>query len=117
MQTIPGELYEAIEMDSANIFDKLRYVTIPLLKPIFTIVIVLNAMMALITFDVVYVITGGGPAGKTSLISYYAYTKAFRFLNFGEGSAISIVLSIFTVVFILIIFKITAQKREGDDLS
>ncbi|MGB6369452.1 MAG: sugar ABC transporter permease [Atribacterota bacterium] len=117
MQTIPGELYEAIEMDSGKAFDKIRYITIPLLKPVFVIVIVLNAMMALITFDVVYVITGGGPAGKTSLISYYAYTKAFKFLNFGESGATSIVLSIFTIVFVLIIFKITAQKREVGGLS
>lgn len=113
MQTIPGELYEAIEMDSASIFDKLKYITIPLLKPIFTILIVLNAMFALTTFDVVYTITGGGPAGKTTLLSYYAYAKAFKFLNFGEGSAISMVLSIFSVIFILIVFKINAQKRGG----
>jgi len=112
MQTIPSEIYEAIEMDSANTFDKLIYITIPLLKPVFIIIIVLNAMMALVTFDVVYVMTGGGPAGQTSLLSYYAYTKAFKFLNFGEGSATSIVLSIFIVVFILIIFKITSQKGE-----
>jgi len=117
LQTIPNELYEAIDLESKSIFSKLRFITIPLLKPVFAIVIILNTILALTTFDVVYVITGGGPAGKTSLLSYYAHSKAFRFLNFGEGSAISMVLTAVTILVIIIIFKITAERNKVGEIK
>jgi len=112
LQTIPEELYEAIDLESRSVFHKLRFITIPLLKPVFAIVIILNTILAITTFDVVYVITGGGPAGKTSLLSYYAHSKAFRFLDFGEGSAISMVLTAVTIIVVIIVFKITAERNQ-----
>lgn len=108
LQTIPKELYDAVKVDGGGYWVIIQYVMLPLLKPIFMIVIILNALMAMITFDVVYIMTGGGPAGKTSLLSYYGYAKAFKFLNFGEGGAISIVLTLIIIILVYSLFKISS---------
>jgi ABC-type sugar transport system permease subunit len=111
LQTVPKELLDAVRIDGGGSFATLRHIILPILKPVTTIVIILNALMALITFDVVYVMTGGGPAGKTSLLSYYGYTKSFRFLNFGEGAATSIVITCITIVIVYSLFNLYAAKE------
>jgi ABC-type sugar transport system permease subunit len=106
LQTIPRELHEAAMIDGGSTLARFFRITIPYLKPILFIVCVYESMVGLATFDLLYVMTGGGPADTTSLISWYAYTETFSFLNFGHGAALSIILALLLVGLISIYLKI-----------
>jgi hypothetical protein len=64
-----------------------RYITLPMLRPVMVVCIVIRSIDAFRTFDIVWTISGGGPARATEVFSIYAYVEAFQFLNFGRGSA------------------------------
>lgn len=105
LQTIPQELYEAMDMDGGGTYHKFRFITIPLLKPILLVVMVFQTINALITFDLVYVMTGGGPGTATQLLSWYAYAETFTFLNLGNGAAMAFVLAAIIVLIVALYFK------------
>lgn len=90
LQTIPEELYESAEIDGAGAIRRFFKITLPLLFPIIMIVAIFRIMDALRVFDLVYVMTGGGPANLTETLSVYAYKLLFQTLQFGYGSAVSI---------------------------
>jgi ABC-type sugar transport system permease subunit len=74
------------------------------------VIIVYETMTAILTFDIVYVLTGGGPADSTALISWFAYAEIYKFLNLGAGIALSIIIALITLI--LIIFYMRALKTE-----
>ena len=106
LQLIPDELYEAAKIDGGGAWRVFRYVTVPLLRPIFLIVIVYGTMTAILTFDTIYVMTGGGPADATALISWFAYAEIFKFLQLGHGIALAIIIALITLVLILIYLRV-----------
>lgn len=97
LQTIPNELYEASKIDGANAWWRFLHVTLPFLKPMLLVVLVLRTLQTFRVFDIIYVLTQGGPAGGTRVISFYAYEVAFLNLNFGYGAAISFVIGVITL--------------------
>lgn len=92
LQTIPKELYDASTVDGANAFNKLRFVILPFLKPFLLIVLVLRTTETFRVFDIIYMLTSGGPGGGTTVITYYAYQVTFESLRFGYGSALSFII-------------------------
>lgn len=110
LQLIPDELYEAAKMDGGGGLRLFRYITLPLLRPILLVVLVYETMTAILTFDIVYVLTGGGPGDSTALISWFAYAEIYKFLNLGGGVALSIIIALITLV--LIILYMRALKTE-----
>jgi ABC-type sugar transport system permease subunit len=106
LQTIPRELHEAAMIDGGTAFARFFRITVPYLKPILFIVCVYESMVGLATFDLLYVMTGGGPGDATSLISWYAYTETFSFLNIGHGAAVSIILALLLVGLIALYLRI-----------
>ncbi len=90
LQTIPKDLYEAFRLEGGNKIQSLFKITIPLLKPYFVISIIFRLAQAFGVFDLVQVMTGGGPAGSTESLAQYAYLNAMRFLDFGYSSTIMI---------------------------
>jgi multiple sugar transport system permease protein len=111
LQLIPDELYDAARIDGGGGFRLFRFVTLPLLRPILLVVLVYETMTAILTFDIVYVLTGGGPGDSTSLISWFAYAEIYKFLNLGAGIALSIVIAVITLV--LIILYMRALKTDN----
>jgi ABC-type sugar transport system permease subunit len=105
LRLIPGELYEAAKMDGGGAWSTLRYVTLPLLRPTLLVVTVYETMVAILTFDVIYVLTGGGPGDSTALISWFAYAEIFKALNLGHGIALSIVIAVITLGLILLYLR------------
>jgi len=93
--SLPTEPYEAAGLDGATWFQQQRFITLPLLRQLMAIAVVLRAMDAFRTFDIVYVLTAGGPANSTYLISLYIYDWAFKFLKLGMAGALSTVLLVF----------------------
>jgi len=105
LQTIPQELYDASKVDGATSKDVLFKITLPLLKPVLLVVAIYETIVGLVTFDLVYVMTGGGPGDSTSLISWYTYAETFKFLNLGRGAALSIVLAGIILLMVMIYLR------------
>ncbi len=99
LQTIPEELYESAKIDGANFFKQFGYITLPLLFPVILIVAIFRTMDALRIFDLVYVMTAGGPANISETLSVYAYKLLFQTLQFGYGSAVSIAIFLIIALF------------------
>lgn len=93
LQAVPGDLKAQARVDRATSFQVFRLVTLPLLKPVLTVALLFRTIDTLRIFDVIYVLTGGGPGGSTTSVSLYAY-KYFAGGDFGYGSAVSILLFI-----------------------
>ncbi len=83
LQSLPKELYEAAKVDGANVFHAFRYITVPLLIPVGSVILLLSAVNALHVFDLVQTMTGGGPAFRTDMVDVYIYRYAFQ----GGGEA------------------------------
>ncbi|WP_244628285.1 carbohydrate ABC transporter permease [Tardiphaga robiniae] len=91
LQSLPREPFEAALIDAASPWRIFWHLTLPMLRPVILVCIVIRSIDAFRTFDIVWTLTGGGPARQTELFSLYAYQLAFTFLNFGRGSAAAII--------------------------
>ena len=109
--TIAPEVYEAARVDGAGRLATLTAVTLPLLRPILLVVLLFRTLDALRAFDLMYVLTGGGPAGTTETLTVYAYRSLFQTLQLGFGSAIGVV--IFVLVMAVAAGYLRGLRREG----
>ncbi|WP_233879630.1 carbohydrate ABC transporter permease [Virgibacillus halodenitrificans] len=98
LTTIPEEIYDAAEIDGASSVKKFFYITIPMLKPIITLCILMDIIGTVKVFDLIFVMTEGGPNGLTNLPTTLMYYEAFRYNNFGIGSAIGVIILIIALV-------------------
>ncbi|GGA27501.1 carbohydrate ABC transporter permease [Paenibacillus physcomitrellae] len=115
VQNLPEEVYEAAKIDGAEGFKADRYITLPLIVPIFKISIVLAFIGSLQAFDMVMVVTGGGPAHATDVISTLMYNNSFLSLKYGYGSAIATFLVLVCLICTFIINFIFGriEKKVG----
>ena len=113
LQTIPPELGEAARLDRASAWQRFRYVTFPLLKAPLLIVLVYETIVAVSVFDLVYVLTGGGPGSATTLFSWFTYTATFKYLNFGEGAALSFMMAAVLFAVIVVYMRIVRVREEA----
>jgi len=98
IQTVPGELYEAATIDGATAFQKMSFISLPWILPTILIVSMINTLYGLMQFDTVYIMTQGGPANASQVISIFMYQIAFEKLNLGEGAAVGYMLTLISVV-------------------
>jgi multiple sugar transport system permease protein len=98
LQGIDPELYEAAEIDGGGVIAKFRYITVPMLRPSTFFVLVTSIIANFQTFDLIYILTSGGPANATSVITYRIYQTAFQEFRMGLASAQSIILMIILVI-------------------
>jgi multiple sugar transport system permease protein len=112
LQTIPDSLTEAADIDGAGLWHKLRYIYLPLLKPMILIILVLRTIQAFRVFDIIYVLTQGGPANGTMVISFYGYFQTFKYLNFGYGSAVSVFVALFTMFIAMIYIRVLRLEER-----
>jgi len=113
LQLIPSELYEAARIDGGGGWRIFRYVTLPLLQPIMLIVVVYETITAVLVFDLIYVLTGGGPGDSTSMISWFAYAEIFKNLNLGHGVALAIIIALITLVLIMVYLRVIKSEEVG----
>jgi multiple sugar transport system permease protein len=112
LQRIPSELYEAARMDGAGRFQIFRYVTFPWLAQVLLVVLILQTLAAIRAFDIIYVLTGGGPGTATTTLTWQTYLTTFDSLDFGRGNAYAYTVSLITLGFALIYFRVL--YRRGD---
>ena len=107
--TMNQEVLESARTDGANRLQTLFYVTIPMLAPTVFFVIIITAINSFQVFDLIYMMTQGGPADSTNVLVYSIYQNAFEYFNVGKASAIAYVL--FIIVFVLTIFQWKVRKN------
>jgi ABC-type sugar transport system permease subunit len=102
LQTIPEDVYEAARMDGASAWRAFWRITLPLLAPSVAVVLILRTIEAFKVFDIIYVMTGGGPASGTQTVAFYTYLQAFSNQLFGYGAALAylIVLAVFAMAMV-----------------
>lgn len=121
LQTIPGDLYEAGSVDGASEWNMFWRITMPLLRPVLALVLVLSIVGSFQVFDVVHVATGGfggtpgGPANSSLVIYLYIYRQAFNFNNFGYAAAMSVAL--FSVLILVTIAIMRGLRGSQSDLA
>jgi multiple sugar transport system permease protein len=112
LQTISPDLHEAAALDGANAWHRFWHVTWPLLLPVTLVVVVFSVIQTFSDFQLIYVLTGGGPANSTHLVATYAYQIGIHSGLLGEGAAIS--LFMFPVLCLVVWFQLRYLKRmEG----
>lgn len=112
LQSIPKEVHEAAQIDGATAWKRLRYVTLPMLKPLILVLLVISTIWDFKIFDQVMVMTGGGPARRTEVIVVTVYREAFTRLNFGMGSALAVALFVVLVAFTLLYIRVARDEDE-----
>ncbi len=111
LTAIPGDLYRQATIDGAGTLQQFARVTLPLLKPVLMVALLFRTIDALRVFDVVYVITGGGPGGSTNALSLYGY-QYFLSGDFGYGSTISVVLFAVALALSILYVRVSGFGRE-----
>ena len=109
MRSIPIEVYEAAKIDGARFWKRVAYITLPMLKPVSVAVLTLGTIYTVKVFDLVFIMTGGGPANGTQLLSTYAYQVGFSVLNFGEAAAIATLMVV--LVLLLNLAQVLLQRK------
>ena len=112
LQSIPEEMYDASKVDGANAWQRLLYITIPLLRPTTFFLLITGVIGTFQIFTEVYIMTNGGPLNRTTTIGYYLYTNAFRELDMGYATAMAFVLFAMIFVFTLLQWKYTRGDVE-----
>lgn len=112
LQTIPKDLYEAAELDGAGFFKKLFYITIPSLKNIILTLATLEFIWNFRAFDLVFLMTGGGPMNSTEILSTYIYQFAFRKLDFGYASATALFMLFVMVALSFFYIRKSVSKED-----
>ena len=92
LSALPREPYEAARMDGASTLQSFLHITLPLMRPVIVVTLLIRLIFAIKTFDLIFIMTRGGPGTATDLISYFIYRSAFYGLDIGQASAISVVL-------------------------
>jgi raffinose/stachyose/melibiose transport system permease protein len=112
LQNVSQTLVEAARIDGAGRFAIFKHVTFPALRTTITIVLVLSIISSLKAFDIVYGLTGGGPAQATQMLALWAFTQAMQIFDFGRGAAISVVLLLITMAIVIPYLRWTQKHEE-----
>jgi multiple sugar transport system permease protein len=109
LQSIPDALYEAARVDGASRLAQFRDITLPQLAGVLSIVVLLRAIWDFKEFDLIFLMTGGGPAGGTETLPILVYREAFQLLSFGRGAAVSVAMLLFMLLFFLVYFYVNRR--------
>ena len=110
LASLPTDPYEAAEVDGAGSLQQFWYLTLPMLRPVAAIAIVIQLINESRTYDLVYVLTRGGPGIATDLLSYFAYRQAFLGLSINEGAAVSFVLLMMVLILTIVFFRLVTRR-------
>lgn len=112
LASLPKDPYEAAEIDGANSFQQFWYITLPMLRPVSAIAIIIQMINELRTYDLPYILTRGGPGDSTEVLSFFAYRRAFLGLSINEGAAAALILLLIVLVMTVGYFLILERKKS-----
>ena len=111
LASLPREPFEAAEVDGANRLQQFWFITLPLLRPVAMITVIIQLINEFRTYDLVYVLTKGGPGTSTEVLSFFAYRRAFLGLSLNEGAAASLALLIVILAMTVVFFKVLERRQ------
>ena len=114
LQSIPVILYEAAEVDGANFLQKFFHITMPGLKYITTVLLLLLTIWHFGNFVIVWLMTQGGPADATATLTIYTYLNAFKFSKFGYGATIGVIILVVSLLFSLVYYKLFVSRLDRE---
>ena len=112
LKSLPREPFEAAAIDGASGWRVFRYLTLPMLRPVIVVCVVIRMIDAFRTFDVVWTLTGGGPARGTEVFSVYTYMETFQYLNFGRGTASAMIGTVIILIIGLFLYRMLNRVVE-----
>lgn len=113
LTTIPKELYESASIDGANRLQSFFRITLPLLKPTIESVLILGFIYTFKVYDLVYVMTSGGPVNSTHMLSTYSYKLSFEMFQYSKGSAVANILLLILMIVGMFYIKVTTEGEEN----
>ncbi len=117
LQNIPSYLYRAAKLDGANLWQRFRFVTLPGLRTPLTLAVILQTIWAIKVFDLIYVLTKGGPGDRTLMANFLAYRVTFNFLDFGYGAALAnaifLAMLLLSVIYIKVLKPGAPRSRQS----
>ena len=113
LQNIDASLYEAARIDGASAWRQFRHVTLPLLKPAILVALIFRTLDAFRVFDLIYALTGGGPGTSTEPIALYTFNSLLQNLQFGYGSALSVIVFAITFCLAILYIKLLGAELTG----
>ncbi len=112
LQSIPSELYESSDIEGANAWNKLLYITLPLLKPVIAVSGLVTTLWIFRDYPIVYLLTGGGPIGRTRTLGLLTYQQAFESFNMSYGAAIGVFTLMICFIFAYVIISLQNKKVD-----
>lgn len=112
LQDIPEDIYESAAIDGAGAFRKFWNLTLPMMRPTILVLLLLGFIYTFKVFDIIYAMTGGGPANSSQIMPYYSYELAFKMFKFGQGAAVSTV-SFAIILGFAAIYVYLSKKEEA----
>jgi len=104
--------FEAAKVDGASAIQTFFYITLPMLSPIILVALLIRMIAAIKTYDLIYILTRGGPGFRTETMSYYVYKMAFRKMLMGDAAAMSFILLLIILLFSLILIKVIGERSR-----
>lgn len=111
LQSMPSNLHRAALLDGASAVRRFFSITLPWLQPTLVFAMVIATINALMTFDIILIMTRGGPGAATTTLSWHGYMQSFQFLKFGEGAAILYVLTFLSLAFAILYFTVFSRRQ------
>lgn len=115
LQAVPNNLYRAAKMDGAGAWQRFRYITLPWIKPTLLLVLILSSIGGIMAFDLIFFLTRGGPGLETTVFSWLGYNTIFGFFQFGQGTAILLVLTLIALILAFVYMRLL--DRQPRDLG
>ena len=112
LQSLPTSPFEAATVDGANAWQRFRYITLPLLRPVIAVAVALQAIELFRVFETVYIMTKGGPGHATELFPYYVYRSAFSDDRLGFAAALSYITIAITVALLIPLFYLERRTAQ-----
>lgn len=114
LQSVPPDLHEAAQIDGAGAFDRFRSVTLPLILPVVLIALLFRTVDVLRTFDLIYLLTQGGPGTTTEVLSMFIYRYGFQSFDMGLTSAASMILFVLTLLICVVYLRMILRRQALD---
>lgn len=111
LASLPRDPYEAAEVDGARKLQQFWYLTLPMLRPVAAIAVIIQLINEFRTYDLTYVLTKGGPGTSTEVLSFFAYRRAFLGLSLNEGSAAAFILLLIVLAITIVFFWVLEKRR------
>lgn len=113
LQTMPSNMYKAAEVDGAGMIQRFFRITLPMLRPAILVALVLRTLGAFRVYDIIYVLTQGGPADSTNVISYYVYEQAFIDFHIGYASAVAYLTTVAMIAIIIVYIRLLRSESTA----